>query len=344
MVKQVEVTQLMVVDGPSEGQPSWRRLVDLEEVVKQVEVTQLMVVDGPSEGQPSWRWLVDLEEVVKQVEVTQLMVVDGPSEGQPSWRWLVDLEEMVKQLLRLLLLSLAATPGWPRVQRVLGGEPCAPHAHPGLAQLFQFDQFQCGGAILGAQWVLSAAHCRTSHIQVRAGAHSLASPSGREQFAVAVAVSVHPGFEDGDDTYGHDLMLLRVEPPFRFNRYVQPVVLPASPPAAGDNCTVMGWGTTSSPQESYPDVPQCLNVTVVDHHECQAVYGTKVTEDMLCAGSDEAGKDSCQGDSGGPLICSGVLQGIVSWGDHPCGQEGKPGVYSQVYKYLPWIQETIGKL
>ncbi|NXW53592.1 KLK13 protein, partial [Eurystomus gularis] len=182
-----------------------------------------------------------------------------------------------------------------------------------------------------------------SHVQVLAGEHSLATPEGWEQYAVAMDIVVHPDFDplEEDNAYAHDLMLLRVEPPFTITPYVQPLALPRSSPATGTNCTVMGWGTTTSPQESYPDTPQCLNVSVVGDSECRKVYGSKVTEDMLCAGAAAAGEDSCQGDSGGPLICNGVLQGIVSWGDHPCGQMGKPGVYSEVYNYLPWIQETI---
>ncbi|GAB0200454.1 thrombin-like enzyme bhalternin [Grus japonensis] len=185
----------------------------------------------------------------------------------------------------------------------------------------------------------------TSHIQVRAGEHSLVTVTGQEQYAMAVEVVVHPDFNsaEGDNAYAHDLMLLRVEPPFTITPYVQPVTLPTSPPATGTDCTVMGWGTTTSPQESFPDTPQCVNITVVDDSQCQMIYGSKVTEDMLCAGVAAGGRDSCQGDSGGPLICNGVLQGIVSWGDHPCGQVGKPGVYSQVYNYLSWIQKTIGE-
>ncbi|NXV98667.1 TRY2 protein, partial [Calonectris borealis] len=80
----------------------------------------------------------------------------------------------------------------------------------------------------------------------RAGEHSLAAVTGQEQYATAVDIVVHPGF---DSTEGaHDLMLLRVEPPFTFTPYVQPLALPRSPPATGTNCTVMGWGTTTSPQ------------------------------------------------------------------------------------------------
>ncbi|XP_049649170.1 snake venom serine protease gussurobin-like [Accipiter gentilis] len=104
----------------------------------------------------------------------------------------------------------------------------------------------------------------------------------------------------------------------------------------------VGDVSPSSPPESFPDTPQCVNVTVVGDDQCRTAYGSKITEGMLCAGVAAGGKDSCQGDSGGPLVCNGVLQGIVSWGDHPCGQAGKPGVYSEVYDYLPWIRETIG--
>ncbi|KAM9602992.1 trypsin-like [Morphnus guianensis] len=234
--------------------------------------------------------------------------------------------------------------GWPWGERILGGSECPPATHPGLVLLFYFDQHQCGGALVSTQWVLTAAHCRTSHIQVRAGERSLATPTGQEQYATAVDIVVHPGFDavEGDGAYAHDLMLLRVEPPFTVTPYVRPLVLPGSPPVTGTNCTVMGWGTTTSPQETFPDTPQCVNVTVVGDNECRTAYGSKITEDMLCAGVAAGGKDSCQGDSGGPLVCNGVLQGIVSWGDHPCGQAGKPGVYSQVYNYLPWIRETIG--
>ncbi|NXN98364.1 TRY3 protein, partial [Rhinopomastus cyanomelas] len=183
-----------------------------------------------------------------------------------------------------------------------------------------------------------------SHIQVLAGGHNLSATSGQEQFAVATQVVIHPSYQGGshrDTYYGHDLMLLRVEPPFHLSSVVQPVALPSQPVATGTNCTVMGWGTTTSPEETVPDTPQCLEVTVVAQGACEEAYGSKVTEDMVCAGGTQAGKDSCQGDSGGPLLCEGVLQGIVSWGDYPCGQLGHPGVYSRVHNYMPWILETI---
>uniref|UniRef100_A0A8B9SL03 Peptidase S1 domain-containing protein n=1 Tax=Anas platyrhynchos TaxID=8839 RepID=A0A8B9SL03_ANAPL len=92
---------------------------------------------------------------------------------------------------------------------------------------------------------------------------------------------------------------------------------------------------------SYPDVLQCVTVTIFSTAECKRLYPGSITENMICAGSLQGGRDSCQGDSGGPLVCNGTLQGIVSWGMEKCGQPKRPGVYTKVCRYAQWIQQTM---
>ncbi|XP_069630736.1 kallikrein-14-like [Haliaeetus albicilla] len=101
------------------------------------------------------------------------------------------------------------------------------------------------------------------------------------------------------------------------------------------------WGSGSFPRVTYPDVLQCVNVTIFSTAECQRLYPGSITDNMLCAGSLQGGRDSCQGDSGGPLVCNRTLQGIVSWGMEKCGQPKRPGVYTKVCRYAQWIQKTM---
>lgn len=76
------------------------------------------------------------------------------------------------------------------------------------------------------------------------------------------------------------------------------------------------------------------------------VYGSSITEGMVCAGFLSEGVDACDGDSGGPLAClyEGVytLFGLTSWGQH-CGYANKPGVYVKVAHYRDWIEEKMRK-
>ncbi|KAH0623096.1 hypothetical protein JD844_031047 [Phrynosoma platyrhinos] len=69
-----------------------------------------------------------------------------------------------------------------------------------------------------------------------------------------------------------------------------------------------------------------------------------ITENMLCAGDTRQLDDACKGDSGGPLVCLTdgrmTLLGIVSWGVG-CGRKDTPGVYTNVVRYLNWIQENM---
>ncbi|ELW69157.1 Kallikrein-12 [Tupaia chinensis] len=122
------------------------------------------------------------------------------------------------------------------------------------------------------------------------------------------------------------------------NCSAQPLSLPGSCAAAGTKCLVSGWGITNHPWSPFPDRLQCLNISIVPDDVCRAVFPGKITDNMVCAGG-VARKDACQGDSGGPLVCGGVLQGLVSWGSvGPCGQEGIPGVYTKICRYVDWIQ------
>ena len=78
----------------------------------------------------------------------------------------------------------------------------------------------------------------------------------------------------------------------------------------------------------------------------QTILGKRFNLDptALCAGGGADGADTCKGDGGGPLVCRArgaaekssplpvyVQAGIVGWGIG-CGEDGVPGVYTDVSK------------
>ncbi|XP_071414096.1 trypsin I-P1-like isoform X1 [Pithys albifrons albifrons] len=221
--------------------------------------------------------------------------------------------------------------------KIVGGYTCAEHSVPYQVSLNSGYHF-CGGSLISSQWVVSAAHCYKSRIQVQLGKHNLALTESSQQFISSAKVIRHPGYSAY--TLNNDIMLIKLATPAQLNKSVQTIPLPTSGVAAGTTCLISGWGNTLSNGNSYPDLLQCLKAPVLSDSECQDAYPGQITNSMMCVGFLEGGKDSCQGDSGGPVVCNGQLQGVVSWGIG-CAQRGYPGVYTRVYNFVPWIQSTM---
>ncbi|XP_066462593.1 trypsin-like [Eleutherodactylus coqui] len=243
--------------------------------------------------------------------------------------------------LLLVAALLGAVVDGRSYDRIIGGFECVPHSQPWQVSLYYFDEFICGGVLIKENWVLTAAHCKQPSLQIRLGEHNIEEYKGTEQFTYADKICPHSGFNAR--TYDNDIMLLKLPSPVTLDENVQTIELHCPLPPPGTSCLASGWGSTSSPEQTYPAALQCVNLEMIADDICKKAYTGEITDNMFCAGVMEGWKDTCQGDSGGPLVCNSKLSGITSWGNIPCAQPNLPGVYTRLCNYLDWIRDTIAK-
>uniref|UniRef100_A0A8C3JJS4 Granzyme A n=1 Tax=Calidris pygmaea TaxID=425635 RepID=A0A8C3JJS4_9CHAR len=232
---------------------------------------------------------------------------------------------------------------------IIGGAEVPPHSRPYMALIQRKDKsLICGGALIKADWVLTAAHCKVEGGRVILGAHSQKAKE-REQQSFSIAKQIrYPCYYS--DSKENDIMLLQLQRRAKLGKAVKVIDLPTSDDdlKAGTICSVAGWGQTRNNARKVSDTLMEVNVTVLSREICNDNKHYRnnpvITENMICAGAKNGGKDSCQGDSGGPLICNHVMRGITAFGKKgKCGAVDGPGVYTQLTKqYVQWIRETIG--
>jgi secreted trypsin-like serine protease len=232
-------------------------------------------------------------------------------------------------------------------RRIVGGASESTRDHPWMVALASRQQFGdyrsgqfCGGALVAADRVVTAAHCfydegtgrRTDRpgLRVIIGRDDLRGTDGRE---VEVRdVWIHPDYNFATNTDDVAVLTLAASQPGR-----QTVDLVGQgeqePYREGTPARVYGWGDTRG-DGSYSPTLRGVDVPIVADGTCSRAYpaGSDSPFDartMVCAGEAQGGRDACQGDSGGPLIVAGRLAGLVSWGTG-CAEAIHPGVYTRI--------------
>ncbi|XP_073841318.1 uncharacterized protein [Musca autumnalis] len=221
--------------------------------------------------------------------------------------------------------------------RIIGGKSINIEQVPWQIALYDDGYFICGGSLISADWVLTAAHCVKGggKFAVRAGS-SNANRGG--QIRRARLVVIHEGYNSY--TANRDIAMIRVSRRFTFNRLVRPIVLSRQGRRLPKRFFVSGWGAR---KEGGSAATHLRGVTIhnLNRGECRRKYARDnipITGYMFCATTPL--KDACQGDSGGPLVHGKIQYGIVSFGIG-CARPKYPGVYTNIRKMNKWIRKVI---
>lgn len=222
--------------------------------------------------------------------------------------------------------------------RIVGGTRTSTERAPWMVALTdRFGRQFCGGALVTATKVVTAAHCTLDRrrdspraaedLRVVVGRTDLRSQAGT--VARVSGVWRHPNFTT--ITGGADVAMLTLSNPV--SQQPLPMVRQGAEAEyrAGTTGEVYGWGRTGESEASSP-VLRSVRVPVMADARCADAYTSYDPAGMFCAGLPEGGKDACAGDSGGPFVVNGRLAGIVSFGNG-CARKGYPGVYTRVAAY-----------
>ncbi|XP_068209326.1 trypsin-1-like [Palaemon carinicauda] len=249
-------------------------------------------------------------------------------------------------VLAALVVSEAA-----KITKIIGGRDAYLGEIPYIVSLqdirYGTHNHVCGGVIYSNSFVLTVAHCvanfQPSEIRIVAGELDLNTYDETEQIVFIDDIVKHQDYDPS--TFVNDIAILKLRTPLEFNSFVQPIEIFSQGTPTG-TCMMSGWGATQELGDPYP-ILQKVNLPIWADDACKDAYYSfyfPVSDNNICAGELDGGRDACSADDGGPLVCESgsKLVGMASWGNG-CGRQNQPGVYVEVSYFKTWIENIAGR-
>jgi hypothetical protein len=261
----------------------------------------------------------------------------------------------------------AQRPPW-ESERIVGGNTTTIAEWPWQAAVtadpndFAGSAFQrqfCGGSLVAATVIVTAAHCTfdvfdsngsfdaASNFASITGATNLTMTSGPStegqeiswsNYFVLTDAAGNPLYNPNTNEFDAVFALLAAPSPATNST---PIAIAGANEAASwapadENAFATGWGTTTFGGLKSATLRE-VQLDILADSVCGSPtsYGSSFhPETMLCAGEAAGGQDTCQGDSGGPLVVpigGGTfrLVGDTSFGNG-CALPNFPGIYGRV--------------